>query len=76
MASAADLVSITEFQEWLTQNFIANLSPSNIRTECAKKNEDEEEEWQDCIGCETGADHPDAHTAACNLANGFSIHKK
>ena len=70
MASAADLVSITEFQEWLTQNFIANLSPSNIRTEYAKKNED----WQDCIGCETGADHPDAHTAACNLANGFSIH--
>jgi hypothetical protein len=75
MASTADLASIAEFQEWLTQNFIANLSPSNIRTEYAKQNEDEEEEWQDyCIGCETGADHQDAHTAACNLANGFYIH--
>ena len=28
----------------------------------------------ECIGCETGIDNPRAHTAVCNLANGFSIH--
>ena len=31
--------------------------------------EDSEEE---CIGCETGADCPGAHTKACNRARGFA----
>ncbi len=34
--------------------------------------EDDDSEDEDCIGCETGADCPGAHSDKCNMIRGYS----